>query len=1316
MSINTTLLFAALEFSNRVWWVVPLITIPALILGIVPFLRLNKKRRISSKHLIPFIIHLSVIVILSLVIAGIARTVTRSEAKGNVVMFVVDMSDSNAPTKDEMEEYMNNIMKLAYEADEHEGKYKEGSKTDPTQFGLIVFGGTDENGIIKNKSGQDVVLPGGIKYVDPSKVEHQEGDDILNFLDDYVLQDDQAPRKESNLTLAIDKAMNDLLAKGRYEEKTKRVILLSDGRQTSGDAYSAASTLKKSGIALDCAYFDFVNSGSDRVYKEIQVINLGTNGTVKLGEEVEAQVVINSTYHITNATITLKDVSGATLVSQSGVVIPKGQSAHILRFTPRRYTVNDEDYANNNELKGQVAVSETGVQAISVEVTTSKDNDQLLLNNSYHSWYTFETQGEILIVYGDSDQLDQLKNSGILLMDQTASGKETSSGIIKNAGGTVYSVDTIATQYFPHTLEKMLKYDEIILMNTNFSKLGQANINEETHEPLVPVTQIADNIKRYVEEVGRGLLFTAGSNIYNYSDSYRCPECEETFKLDELIDKIKCPTPECPGLPSNEGSFVESPLNKILPVDLKVDEEKETVAMVIVVDLSSSMKELVKNSGVVCKTCNTSYVSKPSDSFCSVCNEKTSYSDPTRYHVVLDSVKKVITESKFAPEDYIGVVVFDQDYHVALEIQPIGDEENRKTICEQMEYEFEHYYYAHYIDKATGEESDIRVNLAKDGQIGSNKYVDKIDGKEPLYVLPSNYKDGGEDKATGDCIKSRGTSYKWPVQEASAMLARASNITSIEIKQVVFMSDGAPNDKGSGYEGIVERMAKGGAVTSTIAIGISAGEAGAIAELEKISNAGRGDIFLVNSAKDLEEDLTEITDSIQGKLLNEYITVQPMRDSLNSIVHEGVQEYDIIHGYYGTTIKEEAERVIYVDNLRPLYAEWEFGLGKVCALMTDLGNVEWTGTMFNDNDEIANVRLIQNIVLSPIQKSIDSTGLKYSATRDDNKISLLVETYHDLALRNQKVNVGGENVELEEVVRATVYRFDTEKKIWVAYGTYYGAPYSSAKYKVTIQTNSIDETYVVVLDLYKAAIGYTSTGTKVYPEIDFATYGDDPLRDTTALAVVGKTLEEYDVLRSTDSLGKDLLSGIVGPDRTGLLVESNPNLTGRAHGMDLAYGIDSVISYCKNTNWRTEDIFYNEKTKDLENIRSTFNKLVEELEDLRKDAAKAAKEGNEEAEQKAYDDVVAAIDEVRKKLNIKETAYEGIVSMMDETGVISTFRTNTREIKKVTETIPFDIPLIAIALVLFVLDIVFRNFVIKRKPKKVKELSEEEVLESMRGR
>ena len=48
-----------------------LVIIPALILGIIPFFKLHKKRRKATKHIIPFIIHMILIVLLTSLLAGI---------------------------------------------------------------------------------------------------------------------------------------------------------------------------------------------------------------------------------------------------------------------------------------------------------------------------------------------------------------------------------------------------------------------------------------------------------------------------------------------------------------------------------------------------------------------------------------------------------------------------------------------------------------------------------------------------------------------------------------------------------------------------------------------------------------------------------------------------------------------------------------------------------------------------------------------------------------------------------------------------------------------------------------------------------------------------------------------------------------------------------------------------------------------------------------------------------------------------------------------------------------------------------------------
>ena len=87
-----------------------LILIPALLLGIIPFLRLNKKRRASTKHLIPFIIHLSLVFLLSGLLGGIVVTETTDEKLETKVVFVADVSDSNINMKEQMNDFIKDVI------------------------------------------------------------------------------------------------------------------------------------------------------------------------------------------------------------------------------------------------------------------------------------------------------------------------------------------------------------------------------------------------------------------------------------------------------------------------------------------------------------------------------------------------------------------------------------------------------------------------------------------------------------------------------------------------------------------------------------------------------------------------------------------------------------------------------------------------------------------------------------------------------------------------------------------------------------------------------------------------------------------------------------------------------------------------------------------------------------------------------------------------------------------------------------------------------------------------------------------------------
>ena len=83
--------------------------IPAVILAIIPFFRLNKKRRFALKHIVPLIVHLLIIALLTTLVTGIKFVKTTSYTQGTQIMVVADVSDSNRDMQTEMNACINSL-------------------------------------------------------------------------------------------------------------------------------------------------------------------------------------------------------------------------------------------------------------------------------------------------------------------------------------------------------------------------------------------------------------------------------------------------------------------------------------------------------------------------------------------------------------------------------------------------------------------------------------------------------------------------------------------------------------------------------------------------------------------------------------------------------------------------------------------------------------------------------------------------------------------------------------------------------------------------------------------------------------------------------------------------------------------------------------------------------------------------------------------------------------------------------------------------------------------------------------------------------
>ena len=95
-----------------------------------------------------------------------------------------------------------------------------------------------------------------------------------------------------------------------------------------------------------------------------------------------------------------------------------------------------------------------------------------------------------------------------------------------------------------------------------------------------------------------------------------------------------------------------------------------------------------------------------------------------------------------------------------------------------------------------------------------------------------------------------------------------------------------------------------------------------------------------------------------------------------------------VGGFYGTKRRADAELLLAGEYDVPLYAQWEYGYGKVGSFMCDLQNSDWSSQFMADAN---GRRLIKNIInnLMPVE-NIKSTLLDMRLREDNITNSLTV--------------------------------------------------------------------------------------------------------------------------------------------------------------------------------------------------------------------------------------------------------------------------------------------------------------------------------------
>ena len=247
---------------ERPLWMLMLIPMAGLLLLI--FFTMKKEKRRKGKTIASLALHGVIALILAVLASGFCIS---SETDRQSTVILVDVSESTLCAKEDM--------------------------TDVCAALLDEFASRDVKGVVL--FGRDAVFVGA---------KSRWGEVSLK----------EADASSSDMTTALYTAV-ELMDKYTH----KRIILLSDGKETSGDALYAARRLAEEGVRIDTMYFDT----NGQAVREVQISAMTSVGGSYVEEELKISLTLESSM-AGEATVALYD--GDVLIEERNVPLSVGES------------------------------------------------------------------------------------------------------------------------------------------------------------------------------------------------------------------------------------------------------------------------------------------------------------------------------------------------------------------------------------------------------------------------------------------------------------------------------------------------------------------------------------------------------------------------------------------------------------------------------------------------------------------------------------------------------------------------------------------------------------------------------------------------------------------------------------------------------------------------------------------------------------------------------------------------------------------------------------------------------------------------------
>ena len=288
-----------------------LLLIPAALMTLIPYFRMNKRYRGTRNRIVSMVVHCIVMVLSISVLAGttIEYDIPNEESE---VILVVDSSFSSDKVQDDRDEFVQAVIN---------------SNNSMFKLGIVTFG-------------FDQV------YAVPLT------DNMSGVYNDYL----QAPLPDVTAT-DIEAALKYAATLFEHPDNA-RIVLISDAFETDGKAVDVVKSIAASGIKVDT-----VHISEDNDDDEVQIIGMLLPDTaIKVAEPFEIELQIQSSVYAT-ATITPYDNDaagpGVTVELKKGIQTVKipftfeGPELHKMSF---EITVDDDTLKQNNEYTSYINV------------------------------------------------------------------------------------------------------------------------------------------------------------------------------------------------------------------------------------------------------------------------------------------------------------------------------------------------------------------------------------------------------------------------------------------------------------------------------------------------------------------------------------------------------------------------------------------------------------------------------------------------------------------------------------------------------------------------------------------------------------------------------------------------------------------------------------------------------------------------------------------------------------------------------------------------------------------------------------------------